>query len=146
MDKIFNKIVVLAKNLSTQNRWRKAWFSPSKTRTSIKVNKYHVFKPLDKQVSFHFPTPFIWRSLTIAKYFFRSHMHAQSTAETQRKQRNFSINLKGFKINFEFHIYHIFMIYIPYFKLFLLCIWTPPTKETSGDCKRWVDATSNTII
>ena len=58
----------------------------------------------------------IWWNFT--KYSFRS--HAWGTAERQRKQRNYPI--KGFKINFELNIYHIFTIYIPYFKLSWLCI------------------------
>ena len=46
-DEIFNEIVVLAEILSTQNSWLKARFSPSKTRNSIKLNKYRVFKSIN---------------------------------------------------------------------------------------------------
>ena len=43
-DEIFNKIVVLAEILSSQNSWPNARFSQSKTRISNKVNKYRAFK------------------------------------------------------------------------------------------------------
>ena len=46
-NEIFNQIVVLAEILSTQNSWLKARFSPSKTRNSIKLNKYRVFKSIN---------------------------------------------------------------------------------------------------
>ena len=46
-DEIFNEIVVLAEILSTQNSWLKARFSPSKTRNSIKLNEYLVFKSIN---------------------------------------------------------------------------------------------------
>jgi len=46
-DEIFNEIVVLAEILSTQNSWLKARFSPSKTRNSIKLNEYRVFKSIN---------------------------------------------------------------------------------------------------
>ena len=46
-DEIFNKIVVLAEILSTQNSWPNARFSQSKTRISIKVNKYRAFKVIN---------------------------------------------------------------------------------------------------
>ena len=49
-DEIFNEIVVLAEILSTQNSWLKARFSPSKTRNSIKLNKYHVFKSINNWI------------------------------------------------------------------------------------------------
>ena len=43
-DEIFNEIVVLAEILSTQNSWLESRFSLSKTRNSIKLNEYRVFK------------------------------------------------------------------------------------------------------
>ena len=46
-DEIFNEIVVLAEILSTQNSWLESRFSPSKTRNSIKLNEYRVFKSIN---------------------------------------------------------------------------------------------------
>ena len=46
-DEIFNEIVVLAEILSTQNSWLESRFSLSKTRNSIKLNKYRVFKSIN---------------------------------------------------------------------------------------------------
>ena len=46
-DEIFNKIVVFAEILSKQDSWPNAKFSQSKTRISIKVNKYCAFKVIN---------------------------------------------------------------------------------------------------